>query len=134
MRYLLIVPGLLALWINAAFAHTALSKSTPADGEVLASAPTSVQLVYTESVQLLRGELLMIQNDSSEKVDIGFEPSSKAAEQYSVILPPLTHGQYRFEWAVMATDGHPVQGAISFGIGMTPAHEANLESHDHDAN
>lgn len=133
MKNLLIVVTLFAVWSNVAFAHTALSKSSPADGEVLSAAPASVQLVYTESVQLLRAELRLIRNDSSEKVDIGFKPSSTAAEQHSVTLPRLTHGQYRIEWAVMGADGHPVQGAFSFGIGMTSAHGTNVENHSHGA-
>lgn len=133
MKNLFIVITLFVAWSNAAFAHTALSKSTPAEGEVLSTAPTSIQLVYTESVRLLRAELLLIRNASSEKVDIDFEPSSTSAEQYSVTLPHLTNGQYRIEWAVMGADGHPVQGALSFGIGMTPAHEQNEESHSHGA-
>ena len=133
MRNLFIVITLFVAWSNAAFAHTALSKSTPAEGEVLSTAPTSIQLVYTESVRLLRAELLLIRNASSEKVDIDFEPSSTSAEQYSVTLPHLTNGQYRMEWAVMGADGHPVQGALSFGIGMTPAHEHNEESQSHGA-
>ena len=133
MKNLLIIISLFAVWSNVAFAHTALSKSTPAEGEVLSTAPASIQLVYTESVRLLRAELLLIRNASSEKVDIDFEPSSTSAEQYSVTLPHLTNGQYRIEWAVMGADGHPVQGALSFGIGMTPAHEQNEESHSHGA-
>ena len=90
MKNLLIVITLFAVWSNVAFAHTALSKSTPADGKVLSTAPTSVLLLYTESVRLLRAELLLIRNDSSEKVAIGFEPSSTPAEQHSVTLPRLT--------------------------------------------
>ena len=131
MKNLFIVITLFVAWSNAAFAHTALSKSTPAEGEVLSTAPTSIQLVYTESVRLLRAELLLIRNDSPEKVDIDFEPSSTVAERHSVTLPHLTNGQYRVEWAVMGADGHPVQGDFSFEIGMTPAHGNNVESDSH---
>ena len=131
MKNMLIVIALFAVWTNVASAHTKLSKYTQADGEVLSTAPENVQLVYTESVRLLRADLLLIRDDAAEKLDIGFEPASTAAAQHSVDLPRLAKGQYRIEWAVMGADGHPVQGSFTFGIGMTPTHDADVESHSH---
>lgn len=47
-----LVPVLLALSLAVpAFAHAHLTASTPADGEVLGSAPATVTLTFTEAVQ-----------------------------------------------------------------------------------
>ena len=107
-------------------AHTALTEATPSDGAILMQAPENLHLKFTETVRLLKVAVTL----GEKEIEIGFTPSSTAADQFSVTLPKLEHGHYNVAWSVLGADSHNVQGELSFMVGMMEGHhEESAEAH-----
>ncbi|MGO4598904.1 copper resistance CopC/CopD family protein [Terrabacter sp. 2RAF25] len=101
-----------------AWAHAELVSSTPANGTRLEVAPRSVELTFTESVDLVDGGLRLL--DSTGATLATPEPV-KAGHWVSWPMPSsLAKGAYVVTWRVVSSDGHPVDGAFTFGIGAAP--------------
>src|SRR4051794_5903365 len=118
-----VLAGLLAavfglLLASPASAHAELVASTPANGARLAQAPAEVEMRFTESVNLIPGGIRLV-DDAGETVPA----SAPAVSGHTVTwrMPgDLAEGSYVVSWRVVSSDGHPVAGAFSFGVG-TPA-------------
>ncbi|MEN3381512.1 MAG: copper transport protein, partial [Hyphomicrobiales bacterium] len=113
------VAALLAslLYMPAAHAHATLIGSEPADGAVLARAPTTVRLTFNEPVSPLIMRLVGAPGGSAREL------GAVAVEGQSVVvtLPELPQeamqGTYGVSWRVVSADGHPVGGTLSFSVG-----------------
>ncbi|WP_374969696.1 copper resistance CopC/CopD family protein [Terrabacter sp. BE26] len=98
-----------------AWAHAELVKSSPADGARLETGPAQVELTFTESVNLVDQGLRLL--DSSGSTVATPQP---VVSGHTVTWPmpaTLAKGAYVATWRVVSSDGHPVNGAFSFGIG-----------------
>lgn len=102
----LAMPGL-------ANAHTGLSTSQPADGEVLHHSPEKLELVFTGDVRMIN---LVLAADDGKTVELGDYRSPAAASKLSVALPGLTPGIYSANWTVMGADAHKMSGSFSFTV------------------
>jgi len=101
----------------AAWAHASLEASTPADGAELAAAPHQVSLHFSESVQVNRDGVSVL-NSAGARVDNHDAHIGTAADQVVVTLhPDLGRGSYLVSWHVISADTHPVSGGFSFGVG-----------------
>jgi copper transport protein len=101
----------------AALAHTELVSSDPADGTVLATAPTSVVLTFDEDVL----EAAVTISDASTSV-VSSPNGTVAGSTVTVPWPDgLPDGSYAVNFRVVSMDGHPVAGqiALAFGAGAT---------------
>lgn len=97
-----------------ASAHATLVSSTPAEGEVLATAPGEVVLTFDEPVQLVPDGLLAF-DAAGEKVAI---EASAGGEEVTGDLPDdLDDGTYVVTWRVVSADGHPIAGSLTFHVG-----------------
>jgi copper transport protein len=109
---------------GTASAHAELEASNPADGSIVAQAPRSVTLTFTEGVSVRPDGVRVVDADGT-RVD-----SSKAAASGSVVRVPLkgnlAKGSYLVSWRVISADGHPVRGAFSFSIGKATRLAAGL--------
>jgi copper transport protein len=102
---------------RTALAHAALVATEPADGANLAEAPSAIVLHFDEAVAPLA--LHVVGPDGAEVPPPGL-PASGATLR--VPLPGgLGTGVYLVGWRVVSADGHPVAGAIAFGVGTTAA-------------
>jgi copper transport protein len=118
---LLVLPlslALLLLSAGSASAHAQLESSRPADGVRLSQAPTAVVLTFSEQVQPVLAD--------TEVVDGSLHVVSTVAGAHGrdVTIPlqaGLPRGVYIAQYRVISADSHPVSGAISFGIGVTPS-------------
>src|SRR4051794_4378845 len=116
MTAVLTVAVLLLAPTSPASAHAELVDSTPANGARLDKPPARVTLTFTEGVNLIDGGIRL--------VDALGDPVSTpepTAEGHTVEWPmpsDLKNGKYLVSWRVVSADGHPVQGALSFGIGV----------------
>lgn len=120
IRLLLVLLGLavasLAM-VGQALAHAALTEAVPADGAVVASAPTELSLSFSEPVSPLVLSL------------IGPEGTSRPLTRFALtdrtlaITAPsdLDHGTHVLSWRVVSEDGHPVGGSVVFSIGAPSA-------------
>lgn len=96
-----------------AFAHAALIKSSPADGEVLATAPKSLSLTFTEPVSPLVLKLVAPDGTATPLTDF-------AVRDTTVEIPLATApetGTHVLSWRVVSEDGHPIGGSVVFSIG-----------------
>lgn len=102
----------------AALAHAELEKSSPANGAVLASAPSAVRLTFGEAVTPDAAGLL-----TRDGTPVAITMTSSQGGIVVVITPtsPLSKGPYVATWRVTSDDGHTVSGAISFIVGSRPA-------------
>lgn len=98
---------------NAAFAHAALIKAEPADGAVLAQAPSQFSLTFSEPVSPL--VLTLVRPDGTPVALTSFRLNDQTVE---IDNPQkLGAGTHVLSWRVISEDGHPVGGSVVFSVG-----------------
>lgn len=114
---LALIVSLLALGAPAlpASAHSELLQSTPADGERLAEAPTTIELVFGEGVQQ-QGGAIVVKGPDGTRYD---QPGSFVTDE-NVATVQVTRatdaGEYTVVYRVMSADGHVVEGTFSYAV------------------
>jgi copper transport protein len=119
---------LLALALpSAAHAHTKLSRSTPAAGGRLTTAPRELRLTFSEKVELALARVRLF-GPAGDTVELSaLRNGGDSAQVIVAAVPPLRDaGSYRVEWQVAGRDGHPVRGRFAFEVlpgaaGLVPA-------------
>ena len=106
-------------------AHSVLLSSNPSDGQVLSTAPASITLVFTESV-----DPAMTVIDLVDLRGLRFHPRAvHLAHETNIVadLPRLPDQTYRVSWrTVSADDRHSTSGVVVFGVGARPNITASL--------
>ena len=109
-------------------AHAALESSNPVDGGVLAAAPETIELQFSEEVLASASSLVLLQlgPGTATELVVSVGPDSR-----SLIgrLPALDRGEYVVRFTVRdPVDLHITKGSVSFGIGVAaPPSEAGEE-------
>lgn len=101
--------ALLALATPAA-AHTRLTSSTPADGAVVEVAPDQIELVFGGSVSL---STVTVTGPDGAAVTDG-DPVANGSTVVARLGATRPAGRYQVAYRVVASDGHPISGQISF--------------------
>ncbi|MBP0438038.1 copper resistance CopC/CopD family protein [Tianweitania sediminis] len=114
----------MALLPSPALAHAVLVSSDPLDGSSVQRMPSEVVLRFSEPVAPVKLRLA----GSAEPLP-ELHGTQTADNGIRVPLPDdLGQGSYVLSYNVTSLDGHPVAGAISFGVGtsaaIAPAQEA----------
>jgi copper transport protein len=109
----------LILWpARTALAHANLVRSDPEKGAVLAQAPETVELVFSEDLDPALSKARLA-DASLTVLDEG--PGTIDPKDHRIIrldLPQLPDGAYNILWqAHSATDGHFTSGIVSFSVG-----------------
>ena len=120
MRYLL--ASLLSLAVmtalpNSAAAHAYLDHSQPADGAVLATAPTAVKLWFSRAIEPAFSSVRVV-DDQGVQVDDG-KPTvnDDTPKLIQVGLTAVMAGKkYKVIYRIVALDGHKVKGEFSFSV------------------
>ena len=120
----LVLLGLLALCPEFLAAHTALVRTIPAAGAVVAQPPREVRFWFNEPIerQFSRIEVFRTVLDPGtgavqpgERIDQGWLPGPRATREVGVRLPEaLEPGRYIVQWLVLAIDTHRTQGSFMF--------------------
>lgn len=98
---------------DAAWSHSSLLRTEPADGAVLGQPPAQATLTFNEPVSPL--VLRLVQADGRA---IDLTQVIARDETLSAPLPAhLAQGNYLLSWRVVSADGHPVGGTVTFSIG-----------------
>jgi copper transport protein len=114
---LAVVGTLLLLWALPASAHAVVLASTPGDGQVVTAAPDEVRIDFSEAVSIDLGGLTVVDTAGSE-VQQGEASLSGGDRILRVGLEgDLDEGTYVANYRVVSADGHPISGAIVFGVG-----------------
>ena len=110
---------------GAAYAHSELVGSIPADKAAVASAPKQVMLQFSEAVQLTA---LTVQKEGQSKQSVGPLPAD-AAEHFMVAVPSSGDGRYTVMWRALSDDGHIVAGEFSYAVGAAGTQPAAHGDH-----
>lgn len=103
---------------GSAAAHAELVTSTPADGEILATAPAEVVLTFSEAPGP-RSSAAVLDGTGATIATGG--PDSSDATVIRVALPVLAPGAYEVQWTTVAEDGHIERGTFSFSVAESTA-------------
>jgi copper transport protein len=105
-------------WAGPSWAHAVLVSSDPADGATLDEAPETVTFEFDETVSLDLGGLAVLDSSGTAVHD---GDATSVGGVVSVGLPDdLDVGTYVASYRVLSADGHPISGAIVFGVGVAP--------------
>jgi copper transport protein len=103
------------LFASPAAAHAELVNITPANGAQLTRPPTEVQMTFTESVNLVDDGIRLL--DHVGAIVATPDPTVDGRTVTWPMPADLPEGPYVVAWRVVSSDGHPVSGALSFGVG-----------------
>jgi copper transport protein len=119
-----IAAAMLVVLTAPASAHAELVSSDPANGAHLDAAPARITMRFTESVNLITGGMRLLDSLGS-----GVKTAEPKVEGPTVTWPlpkDLADGEYTASWRVVSSDGHPIAGAFSFGVGTAPPTAATV--------
>jgi methionine-rich copper-binding protein CopC len=120
----LILLGLLMIYPGFLAAHTALVRTMPAAGAVVAQPPREIRFWFNEPIERYFSRIEVFQAvlnpgtsavQPGERVDQGWLPGPRATREVGVRLPEtLAPGRYIVQWMVLAIDAHRTQGSFMF--------------------
>src|SRR5262245_19882794 len=111
-----------ALAPAAAFAHATIVSTTPGDTSVVKTAPRSVSMKWSESVDLGDHAVKLLDARGKEIKTAPARHGPGGASTAVLSLPAgLKNGTYVISWRVVSSDSHPVSGAFSFSFGSPSA-------------
>lgn len=111
---LVFVPAMLLGLARPAHAHAHLTRSDPAEGAVLQTAPDRVLFTFDEAVRGVPGGVQVF--DAQGQL-VEARPAVKGTE-LEVGLPVRPgNGTTVITWRVVSEDGHPISGALTFSVG-----------------
>ena len=99
------------------YAHARLKASTPAPGSTLATAPTELDLRFSEGLNL-KFTGVTITGPAEAAVATG-EAALGAGDDTTLVVPVsgmLAPGSYTVAWHALSADGHKTKGTYTFTI------------------
>lgn len=99
---------------TAAFAHSELRSSFPADGAALQEAPDEAILHFDEAARVTAIRLF---DAAGARIELPGDPEITSPGEATVALPRLSTGVFEIEWRAISLDGHPIRGRIRFSVG-----------------
>jgi methionine-rich copper-binding protein CopC len=117
-KLLLVLLSIAAFSGGSAFAARAkLVQSTPVDGSVSATVPSSLVLEFTEAVTLHE---VYIKKDNDKETPLR-NLQHNDLKTINIPMPSLTAGHYVLEWSVFTHDSLVLNGRIHFTVSEEPA-------------
>jgi len=122
MRAFVLAVLMLLVLAPSAGAHATIIRTTPSDRAVVASQPRTVQIRWTEAVDLGPDSVRLLDATGGE-IDTPKATHAGGDRATAVLQLPagLEDGTYIVSWRVTSADSHPVSGAFSFSIGAPSA-------------
>jgi copper resistance protein C len=99
---------------SPAAAHTTLQSSNPEADSTVSKPLTQVELDFTGSIRDQFTEVT-VRGPGGRKYETG-APSTDGDKVAQPLLPLDASGKYRIAYRVVAEDGHPITGKISFTV------------------
>lgn len=97
-----------------AAAHADLVSSDPADGAILATAPSAITLTFSDPLFVDGVQMSLV---TEEGTVVPSDPPTVDETTASLPWPAAAGpGSYEVGFRVVSADGHPVSGAISFTV------------------
>ena len=99
-----------------AFAHAHLKSAAPAPDSVVKTAPTELDLIFSEGINL-KFSGVKVTGPNGVVVKVG--AAMLMDEDKTMMAPladPLAPGAYKVEWHALASDGHKSKGEFGFTV------------------
>lgn len=104
-------------------AHTTLTSSTPAEGEVIQEKLEEVQLTFGTVIE--KGSTMTIQGEDMVHELENITVSDNVLT--GTIMEELPNGAYTIQWKIIGADGHPIDGQVPFAVNIETAEEPAVE-------
>jgi copper transport protein len=113
VRQVLLLFAALLLQTGLAAAHASLNSASPSDRAVVAAAPSTFSLTFSEPVSPLAITLIRPDGTSAALGDLSLHDT-----RLDIAAPKnLGRGTHVLSWRVVSADGHPIGGSVVFSIG-----------------
>lgn len=112
------------LGMNTANAHDELVSTNPETGSSLTEAPHQLELTFSGDIMEMDGaNQIRVTNSAGENITQG-DPEVKG----KTVTQGLTAGNeddtYTVAWRVVSSDGHPIQGTLTYEVGQGASTDA----------
>ncbi len=104
---------LLFAFTTTVSAHTGLTSSSPADGEVVAEDIHEVVLEFNSKIEST--STVKVFNENEEEISVSNIQVNDNV-MTGAFMSPLENGTYTVDWKIIGADGHPIQGSYSFVV------------------
>lgn len=111
---LLVAGSVLLLSAGPAAAHTEVMSTVPAAGVTIAAPVEVVRLVFSRPVSPRQAQVLVAAPDGADLADGPAQVSGGSVSQQ--VVRSATAGSYLVSYRVVADDGHPITGQVSFSV------------------
>ncbi|AUY50579.1 FixH family protein [Streptomyces sp. CB01881] len=112
------VLALMLAGAGPASAHATLQSTDPAQNSVVAAAPQTVTLTFSEAVSL-SGDSVRVLDPAGRAVDTGNPAHADGRDNTARVglNSGLANGTYTVAWRAVSEDSHPIGGAFTFSVG-----------------
>jgi copper resistance protein C len=93
-------------------AHTSLSSSNPAEGQVVTENLEQITLDFASTIEEL-STMELVKNGKKVALE---EIKVENKQLIGRISNPLDNGTYTILWKIIGEDGHPINGEINFSV------------------
>ncbi|WHT49704.1 copper resistance protein CopC [Sporosarcina thermotolerans] len=105
---------LLAMTISpSAFAHSHLSGTNPADGEVVTEPLQEIVLEFDGEIE--QGSFIDVTTTSGEAIEVQ-DIIIGEGTLTATVAEPFPNDDYQVNWSIISVDGHPLEGEFSFKV------------------
>jgi copper resistance protein C len=111
-KIILILFCTLILLPSFVHAHTSLSSSNPAEGQVVTENLEQIILTFGTPLEVLSTMDLLKDGNVIPLEDIKVENN----QLMGTIAKPLENGSYIIQWKIVGEDGHPIEGEVNFVV------------------
>ena len=120
------VAGLSLAAAPPALAHDQLVGSTPEEGGTVSTPLTSVELVFSAAIP---GEFVQVAVTDAAGASFADGAPQTVGDTVTQAVTQLPDGQYTIAYRVVSSDGHPIDGTVSFTVaGVGHAEPADTPS------
>jgi methionine-rich copper-binding protein CopC len=102
--------------VSAAKAHAFLDHADPRVGSMVAAAPETVKIWFTEELEGAFSRIKVFDAKGQEVDGKDNKVDSGDRSLMSVDLPQLGAGTYKVEWSAVAIDTHHTTGTFTFTV------------------
>ena len=102
---------------STAWAHAGLVSSTPFANSVLEAAPPEIVLEFDESIEVGLTSIALY-DGATKPISLGAPAVGRDDSIVRASVPEIDDGTYAVIWRVTSADGHVVDGAFRFQVGV----------------
>jgi copper resistance protein C len=111
-KLLFLLFSMLMMIPTIASAHTELTSSNPASGQIVKEDLKEIVLTYEGKIESLSTMKIVM---DGKDVPLG-SVTPKENQLIGTLPTPLENGSYTIQWSIAGEDGHPITGEIPFTV------------------